>query len=115
MNCGIRAKLHDVPALLATDIKRVDEIWRYGLGQFGGPYLAGERFTAADAFYAPVVFRVNSYDLELSKVSQQYVRSMLQEPAMQEWLAAALDEPWREQGHEQDIHRYATLLEDNRH
>lgn len=114
MNCGIRAKLHEIPAPLERDIQRIDEIWSEGMTKFGGPFLAGERFTAVDAFYAPVVIRVNSYNLRLSQISKEYVSMMLNQTAMQQWFNAALEEPWREPGHEQDILRYADIMEDNR-
>jgi glutathione S-transferase len=56
---------------LSKDIDRVDELWQQGLERFGGPFLAGDSFTGADAFYAPVVFRAATYQLLLSEVSHE--------------------------------------------
>ncbi|KAG0345414.1 hypothetical protein BG004_003726 [Podila humilis] len=54
-------------------------------------YLFGS-FTALDAMYAPVMFRLNSYSL-LDKVTgahaMAYIQHMLASPEMQEWVAAA--------------------------
>lgn len=114
MNCGIRAKLHETPDNLQKDIDRIDELWMQGLERFGGPFLAGDGFTGVDAFYAPVVFRASAYDLPLSALSSQYVETILNAPAMQDWRTAALQENWREASHEEDVVRYAEVLEDLR-
>ena len=39
---------------LNKDISRIDALWQQGLEKFGGPFLAGDTFTAVDAMYAPV-------------------------------------------------------------
>lgn len=70
------------------DIKRVDEIWRDTLGTGAGPHLFG-KFSIADAMYAPVVFRVKSYNLPVSTASRDYCSRMLEHPGMKEWLAGA--------------------------
>lgn len=114
MSCGIRAKLHDTPDSLQKDIARIDELWQQGLERFGGPFLAGKIFTGVDAFYAPVVFRAVTYGLQLSEASNSYVKNMLEISAMQDWLAAALKEPWREASHEEDLVKYAEVTEDYR-
>ena len=49
-----------VPDAEATaDIERVCALWTWAKSRWGtgGPFLFGERFTAADAFYAPVASR----------------------------------------------------------
>ena len=91
-----------------------DELWQEGLTRFGGPFLAGERFTAVDAFYAPVAFRIQTFNLPLSEASLAYVQRLLALPAMQDWYAAALKETWREPMHEAETVKYATLLSDER-
>jgi glutathione S-transferase len=102
MNCGLRVELDAVPPALAADIARIDELFATGLERFGGPFLAGESFSAADAFFCPVAFRVQTYGLKLSRPAADYVARLLALPAMQEWYAAALAEPWREPGHEDE-------------
>src|SRR5690606_22390038 len=64
MNCGIRVALRERPPALERDLARIGELWNEGLSRFGGPFLAGGGVTAVDAFYAPVVFRAQTYGLE---------------------------------------------------
>jgi glutathione S-transferase len=113
MNCGIRAKLRDLPPALARDIERIDQLWSEGLARFGGPCLAGA-FSAVDAFFAPVAFRVQTYGLALSAPAAAYTKQILALPAMQAWYAAALAETWREPDHEDEVTRSAVVLEDLR-
>lgn len=114
MNCGIRVRLAQVPAALARDIARLDELWSEGLQRFGGPFLAGAGFSAVDAFFAPVAFRVQTYGLQLSPAAQAYAAQLLNLPAMQQWQADALAETWREPGHEAEAAAAGSLLEDLR-
>lgn len=86
------------------DIDRISAIWT-GLrnaNAAAGPFLFG-RFSAVDAFYAPVVYRFNTYQPELSAPVRAYMQTMLALPAMQAWARAAaqenefvlVDEPYR--------------------
>jgi glutathione S-transferase len=114
MNCGIRLQLNATSPALARDLTRLQELWNEGLQRFGGPFLAGEAFTAVDAFFSPVVFRIQSYGLKVDAPSQAYAQRMLALPSMQHWYAAALKELWRDPDHEQETLRSGTLLEDMR-
>lgn len=114
MSCGIRLRLHAIGPALKADIARINELWNEGLSRFGGPFLAGDAFTAVDAFYAPVVFRIQSYGLPMNGAAVAYVEHMLALPAMREWYAAALVEPWRDSAHEAEIRRYGEVTEDHR-
>ncbi|GGX95507.1 glutathione S-transferase [Litchfieldella qijiaojingensis] len=114
MNCGIRARLTDVPASLHGDLTRLDELWSDGIARFGGPFLAGPAFTAVDAFFAPVAFRIQSYDIELGELAMAYSDRLLELSAMQQWYREALREPWRDPAHEAEVSEFATLLEDRR-
>lgn len=114
MNCGIRVQLKDRPAALLADVARVTEIWNEGLARWGGPFLTGGRFTAVDAFFAPLAFRVQTYGLELDPRSQAYVALLLRQPAMLDWYEAALRETFREPGHEADAHASGTWTADLR-
>ena len=69
MNCGIRVSLKERPAALGADIARFTEIWNEGLRRWGGPFLTGGKFTAVDAFFAPLAFRVQTYGLALDPQS----------------------------------------------
>jgi glutathione S-transferase len=114
MNCGIRLKLHEIGAALARDIDRVQELWNEGLQQFGGPFLAGDAFTAVDAFYAPVTFRIQSYQLLVDAAASAYVQRIQALPAMRRWYEAALQETWRDPDHEQETLGQGVLLQDLR-
>ena len=114
MNCGIRLQLHAISPALSRDIGRVQELWNEGLQRFGGPYLAGRAFTAVDAFYAPVTFRIQSYQLPIGAASQAYVQRMLALPSMRRWYDAALQETWRDQDHEEETLCQGRLLQDLR-
>lgn len=114
MNCGLRVRLHEVSAPLQADVQRIDALWREGLSRFGGPFLAGGVFTAADAFFAPVAFRVQTYGIALSPAAMSYAQRLLALPSMRAWYVAALQEPWREPGHEAEVPAIGAIVEDLR-
>lgn len=78
---------------IAEDVARVQDIWTQCLELSGGPFLLGE-FSAADAMFAPVVTRFQTYQLPLNASAQNYVSTMLAHPPMQNWLEAARQESW---------------------
>lgn len=78
---------------LANDISRVDDIWCEALEASGGPYLFGE-WSAADAVYAPVVTRFQTYDLPRTNTAQAYMVAVLSHPLMVKLAAEAAAEPW---------------------
>lgn len=114
MSCGIRVKLNEIDDALKKDITRIDELWRDGLSRFGGPFLAGEKFTAVDAFYAPVIFRIQTYQLPVSEPAREYMKTMLALPSMQSWIEDAINETWREPAHEQECLDAGEIIEDFR-
>lgn len=81
-------------AAVADDIARIQAVWRMARERFGagGPFLFG-RFSVADAMYAPVVTRFNTYGVALDEVARAYCTAILALPAMREWLDAARTEP----------------------
>jgi glutathione S-transferase len=75
------------------DIERITAMWeqcRKNYGQ-GGELLFGH-FTAADAWYAPVVSRFQTYAVKLPPVAQAYAGAVLRLSAMREWMTAARQE-----------------------
>ena len=76
-----------------TDIDRVTAIWRECLKSYGGPFLFGKQPCIADAMYAPVVTRFLSYDVSLDRECAAYCKRIMELPSMQEWVAAAKQEP----------------------
>jgi glutathione S-transferase len=95
MNLGKKFGERDRGDAVARDVARVTEIFREARGRFGvgGPFLFGE-FSAADAMYAPVVTRLDTYSIPVDPLSRDYMSAILSLPAYREWLEAALDEPW---------------------
>ena len=114
MSCGMRVRLHEMPAELLADIGRIDELWCEGLTRFGGPFLAGPRFTAADAFFAPVAFRIQTYGLELSEPALKWAQRARALAGMQAWYAAALQERFRDPPHEDWIRQAGVCVADLR-
>jgi glutathione S-transferase len=76
--------------------------------------LAGKNFSAVDAFFCPVAFRVQTYNLVLSDECMAYVQTLLALPAMQDWYEAALKELWIEPAHDADVLAFGELLRDLR-
>jgi len=114
MSCGQRIRLNEFPEALERDIARVDALWNDGLDRFGGSFLAGEAFTAVDAFYAPVAFRIQTFGLSLDPKPAAYARRLLATRAMREWYADALAEKLRDKAHEDELSQAGEILEDLR-
>ncbi|MGE0768366.1 MAG: glutathione S-transferase family protein [Hyphomicrobiaceae bacterium] len=70
---------------LVSDCRR-----RFGKG---GEFLYGS-FSAADAMYAPLATRLDTYQIELASQTRQYVNAILAHPGFVKWRAEALTEPW---------------------
>ncbi|MBC8131222.1 MAG: glutathione S-transferase family protein [Rhizobiaceae bacterium] len=114
MNCGLRVRLSAHSPALHADVARLSALWNDGLERFGGPYLVGERFTAADAFFAPVAFRFATYGLAAEGAAEAYPARLLALEGMREWHAAALLEPYRDREHEEEAKAAGEWLEDRR-
>ncbi len=113
MNVGVRVEPRPMSAALGADIARVAELFGDGLRRFGGPWLAGDAFSAVDAFYAPVAFRIRTYGLDVG-AGQAWVDAILAHPAMREWERQALAETWREAGHEEELAAAGRIVADYR-
>lgn len=72
------------------DIERIVAIWNGCRHRHRerGPFLFGN-FSIADAMYAPVALRFVTYAVPLNASAQGYADTLLQLPAMQEWMASA--------------------------
>ncbi|WP_088311440.1 glutathione S-transferase family protein [Novosphingobium sp. B 225] len=113
MNVGVRVQPKPMSEGLRRNVARVREIFEQGLAQFGGPWLAGAEFSAADAFFAPVAFRIRTYGLDVGK-GQAWVDHVLAHPAMLDWEAQALAETWREESHEEELAAAGVITADYR-
>ena len=76
-----------------ADIERVVTIWRECLAACKGPYLFGKEPCMADAMFAPVCSRFVTYDVDIDEPCRDYRDTILDLPAMREWVAAAETEP----------------------
>jgi glutathione S-transferase len=78
---------------LQRDIDRVQALWTEARQRFGagGPFLFGT-IGIADAFFAPVAFRFQTYGVAPGGAAGDYWRALLAHPFLQEWERAALAE-----------------------
>lgn len=95
---NIEAQLHEVGSRLWTthadlraDIQHLEALWEPQLTAAAGPMLFGQ-FSIADAFFAPVCMRINTYGLPTSDLVRAYVQRICLLPATQEWIKGALAE-----------------------
>lgn len=113
MNVGVRVTPKPMSDALRADVARVRLLFEEGLARFGGPWLAGANFSAADAFFAPVAFRIRTYGLDVG-AGQSWVDFILVHPAMLDWERQALAESWREAGHEAELRACGAITADYR-
>jgi glutathione S-transferase len=74
----------------AADVARIDSIWSdcRQLHAALGPWLFG-RYSIADAMYAPVLLRFNTYGAELTPGARSYMDFAMTDVALQEWIRGA--------------------------
>lgn len=92
MDLARKVSLAEISPELQANLDRLQQLWHEGLTRFGGPWLAGHEFTAVDAFFAPVAFRIRTYQLPIGTAVQQWVDRILDLPAMKEWQEAGVQE-----------------------
>lgn len=92
LNCTESRPAAELTPELQKECQRLDKIWCEGLTRFGGPWLAGENISAADAFYVPVALRARTYQLPFSAAAQAWIDRILAHPAIIEWCEAAAKE-----------------------
>jgi glutathione S-transferase len=105
MNCELHVTGMTFDRPVKRDIARIVASWTDCRARFGGggPFLFGA-FSAADAYYAPVVRRFLGFDVELPEAARAYAAAVDALPSMRRWMADALaehdyfdeDEPYRE-------------------
>ena len=75
-----------------ADIGRVCEIWEDCLARFGHHQFLFGDFSIADAYYAPVVSRFQTYGVALAPALQAYCERVLAHPAVARWVREAMEE-----------------------
>ena len=100
MNCRAKKRI-TVTDDIQADLNRLSEIWAHfaAAEKPQGQFLCGD-FSIVDAMYAPVMWRIVGYQLEVSDHFKQWTAAMQALPAMQEWLDAAHNEPWSIESYE---------------
>lgn len=95
MNCRARDRHVTMDPALAADIERIWSLWSDALCAHGdaGPWLLGE-YSLADAMFAPVVLRFQTYGVTPPPDIASYCQGVLNDPDLQPWLASAREEPW---------------------
>jgi glutathione S-transferase len=91
MNVRARDRRVTVTPEVADDIARIQQIWRAcraAPAAAGGPWLLGA-FSIADAMFAPVAFRFQTYGVACDGTADAYLQTLLEHPAMRRWAAAA--------------------------
>jgi len=97
MNLGGSFAGHGRTEAALADLARIEAIWSQTRARWGGPFLFGADFGAADAMYAPVVARLISYAPKLSTTSLDYMAAVRGHPLVEQWYSDAAAEPvaWR--------------------
>ncbi|MFN3312896.1 MAG: hypothetical protein ACK46Q_05470, partial [Hyphomonas sp.] len=94
-----RAETPPENAALDADIDRINMLWSGLRDTHGqntdepGPFLFGA-WSAADAFFTPVVTRFRTYGLPLSGAALDYSAAILSDPLFTTLEAEAAAEPW---------------------
>jgi glutathione S-transferase len=90
MNIRRRMPSHGRTPEALADIERIVAIWNGCRARYaaGGPFLFGT-FSIADAMYAPIALRFQTYAVTVDGAAGDYARTLLALPAIQEWVAAA--------------------------
>ena len=110
-NCPMNIEAHlpdngaliwrDKPAV-RSDLERIISMWSALLQEHGGPMLFGA-FTVADAYFAPVCMRIQTYALPVPPVVQAYIDRVFALPGVKAWIDDAraeqdfldFEEPYR--------------------
>jgi glutathione S-transferase len=95
MNMWRPVRPRELTPEVEADIRRIEAIWTDCRTRFGadGRFLFGS-FGAADAMYAPVVSRFETYGIKVGAAARTYMAAVAGLPAWAEWRSAALRETW---------------------
>ena len=120
MNLSKRFAARDFGPEVAGSVARIETVWREaraksgakaGGAKAGGPFLYGA-FSGADAMYAPVVTRLDTYQIKVAADTRAYMDAVQAHPAFVAWRAGALAEPgeW-DVAHYEDGHTPVEVFE----
>jgi glutathione S-transferase len=77
------------------EINRILQLWAQARARFGGTgqFLFGN-WCAADIMFAPVVTRFITYGVKVPPFAALYMKAVLSQPDVNDWIDKAQDEPW---------------------
>ncbi|CCD83668.1 putative glutathione S-transferase (GST) [Bradyrhizobium sp. ORS 285] len=95
MNLHRPVRRVELSADAKANIARIEDIWRDCRSRYGagGPFLFG-RFSGADAMYAPVVTRFQTFAVPVAADTKAYMDTMMAMPAFAAWVKDGLAESW---------------------
>jgi len=95
MNLRKRFAWRDRGADVTRDAVRIQQMWGEcrRRAQDEGDFLFGA-FSAADAMFAPIVSRFETYSIPVDDTVRAYMDAVLSLPAFLEWKEAGVREPW---------------------
>lgn len=103
----VGARLWRESAALRQDVARLEQLWAPLLGHNHASHtMLYDRFSAVDAYFAPVCSRLRTYALPVSATTAAYVDRVWALPSVCQWASAAVeekdflpfDEPYRKCG-----------------
>jgi glutathione S-transferase len=96
MNLGKICAFKTYPEEVVQNVSRIEALWGEAREKFGRkankPYLYGA-FTAVDAMFAPVVTRLDTYQIPVEDTTRAYMDAVLAHPSVKAWRTGALAEP----------------------
>ncbi|CAL78295.1 putative glutathione S-transferase (GST) [Bradyrhizobium sp. ORS 278] len=95
MNLHREIRPVELSADARANVARIEDIWRDCRARFGagGPFLFG-RFSGADAMFAPVVTRFQTFAVPVAADTRAYMETMMAMPAFAAWVKDGLAETW---------------------
>ena len=95
MNLRRPPKPVEMSDAILQDLARIEALWTDARKRFGskGDFLFG-KFSNADAMFAPIASRLETYNLQVEKNAKSYMTVVLNTVAFKAWKIAALKEPW---------------------
>lgn len=80
---------------VTDEINRVLQLWAQVRARYGGTgeFLFGD-WCAADMMYAPIVTRFITHGVKVPNFAGVYMKAVLSQPNVAEWIDKAQDEPW---------------------
>lgn len=102
MNIRGRADDFELSDATLQDIYRIQDLLEHALAQHGGPFLFGTELSAVDAFFAPVLYRLQTYAPPAHSPLATYAEALLAHRLLKEW------EGWAQT--DESLSRYDNLI-----